>query len=66
MSPTNPTPPQIPANYTMQPQYVMAAPDDEINLLELTDRFLDQWRWGGRRGLDWGSTRTGGCFGPSS
>lgn len=45
MPPTNPTPPQIPANYTMQPQYVMAAPDDEINLLELTDRFLDQWRW---------------------
>ena len=45
MTPNNPTPPQMPANYTMQPQYVMAAPDDEINLLELTDKFLDQWRW---------------------
>lgn len=35
----------MPANYSVQPQYVVAAPDDEINLLELTDKFLDQWRW---------------------
>lgn len=41
----------------MQSQYVMAAPDDEINLLELTDKFLDQWRW-------WvGGTVIGGLLG---
>ena len=57
MTPNNPTPPQMPANYTMQSQYVMAAPDDEINLLELTDKFLDQWRW-------WvGGTVLGGLLG---
>ena len=57
MTPNNPTPPQMPANYTMQSQYVMAAPDDEINLLELTDKFLDQWRW-------WvGGTVIGGLLG---
>ena len=57
MTPNYPTPPQMPANYTMQSQYVMAAPDDEINLLELTDKFLDQWRW-------WvGGTVIGGLLG---
>ena len=57
MTPTNPTPPQMPPNYTMQPPYVMAAPDDEIDLLELTDKFLDQWRW-------WvGGTVIGGLLG---
>ena len=57
MTPNNATPPQMPANYTMQPQYVMAAPDDEINLLELADKFLDQWRW-------WvGGTVIGGLLG---
>ena len=45
MTPNNHMPPQMPANHTSQPQYVMATPDDEIDLLELTDKFLDQWRW---------------------
>ena len=44
MTPNSSTPPQMPVNYAVQPSYVMAAPDDEINLLELTDKFLDQWR----------------------
>ena len=46
MTPNNhPMQAQTPANYTVQPQYVVAAPDDDINLLELADKFLDQWRW---------------------
>ena len=57
MTPNSSTPPQMPVNYAVQPSYVMAAPDDEINLLELTDKFLDQWRW-------WvGGTVIGGLLG---
>ena len=37
--------PQMPANYIMPPQYVVATPEDEINVLELADQFLDKWRW---------------------
>ena len=58
MTPNNhPMQAQTPANYTVQPQYVVAAPDDDINLLELADKFLDQWRW-------WvGGTVIGGVLG---
>lgn len=41
----NHLPSHMPTSSTPHPYYLSTPPEDEINLLELTDKFLDQWRW---------------------
>ena len=41
----NRLPSHMPTSSTPHPYYLSTPPEDEINLLELTDKFLDQWRW---------------------